>query len=47
MYCLCFVCRVESGSSEAPMYFEVVAYVSPAQEQGKSYIHIDHIVPIL
>nr|AAX96225.1 retrotransposon protein, putative, Ty3-gypsy sub-class [Oryza sativa Japonica Group]ABA92681.1 retrotransposon protein, putative, Ty3-gypsy subclass [Oryza sativa Japonica Group] len=37
----------DSGSSDAPVYFEIVAEVPPATEQGKSCLSLDHVDPIL
>nr|ABA97555.1 retrotransposon protein, putative, Ty1-copia subclass [Oryza sativa Japonica Group] len=36
-----------SGSSDAPVYFEIVAEVPPAAEQGKSCLSLEHVDPIL
>ena len=44
---VCFVCRLDSGSPDAPVYFEIVAEVPPAAEQGKSCLSLDHVDPIL
>ena len=38
---------LDSGSSDAPVYFEIVAEVSPAAEQGKSCLSLEHVDPIL
>ena len=38
---------LDSGSSDAPVYFEIVAEVSPAVEQGKSCLSLEHVDPIL
>ena len=38
---------LDSGSSDAPVYFEIVAEVPPAAEQGKSCLSLEHIDPIL
>ena len=46
LYC-CFVCRLDSGSFDAPVYFEIVAEVPPAAEQGKSCLLFEHVDPIL
>ncbi len=37
----------DSSSSDAPVYFEIVAEVSPAAEQGKSCLSLDHVDTIL
>lgn len=37
--------RIESSSSDAPIYFKIVAEVPPAGEQGKSYLFINHVAP--
>jgi hypothetical protein len=38
---------LDSGSSDAPVYFEIVAEVPPAAEQGKSCLSLDHVDPTL
>src|SRR5512140_3702667 len=38
---------LDSGSSDAPVYFEIVAEVPPAAEQGKSCLSLEHVDPIL
>ncbi len=38
VFLVCFVCHLDSGSSGDLVYFEVVAEVPSAQEQGKPYI---------
>src|SRR5512141_2965119 len=44
---VCFVCRLDSGSPTAPVYFEIIAEVPPAAEQGKSCLSLEHVDPIL
>ncbi len=44
---VCFVCRLDSGSPDAPVYFEIVAEAPPAAEQGKSCLSLEHVDPIL
>ena len=41
---VCFVCRLDSGSPNAPVYFEIVAEVPPAAE---SCLSLEHVNPIL
>ena len=44
----CLPCMsLDSGSSDAPVYFEIVAEVPPAAEQGKSCLSLEHVDPIL
>ena len=38
---------LDSDSSDAPVYFEIVAEVPPAAEQGKSCLSLEHVDPIL
>ena len=38
---------LDSDSSDAPVYFEIVAEVTPAAEQGKSCLSLEHVDPIL
>ena len=38
---------LDSDSSDAPVYFEIVAEVPPAAEQGKSCLPLEHIDPTL
>ena len=38
---------LDSGSSDAPVYFELVAEFPPAAEQGKSCLPLEHVDPIL
>ena len=44
---VCFVCRLDSGSSDTLVYFEMVTEVPSAQEQGKSYIQYYTILIML
>ena len=44
---VCFVCHLDSGSADAPVYFEIVTEVPPAAEQGKSCLSFEHVDPIL
>nr|AAL58253.1 pr1-like protein [Oryza sativa Japonica Group] len=44
----CLPCMsLDSGSSDAPVYFEIVVKVPPAAEQGKSCLSLEHVDPIL
>ena len=38
---------LDSDPSDAPVYFEIVAEVPPAAEQGKSCLSLEHVDPIL
>ena len=38
---------LDSGSSDAPVYFEIVAEVPPGAEHGKSCLSLEHVDPIL
>ena len=38
---------LDSDSSDAPVYFEIVAEVPTAAEQGKSCLSLEHVDPIL